>query len=280
MSVGGVLGGLFNALVAPLLFTTVLEYPLALVLACALRPARFRRIGDTARAAARFRAPRHRRRVCARHDVSAQRVAVESAAYAASGLHRTDGAVLQLLGAPAAVCPDCRRAHARRRHVCGGAGACDASRPQLLWRAPGVRAARAESALSDPRRRRSRHSASRSGQAPGTVDLFSQNRPDRTDVHRVSRAAGQEQCWRHRPRHRHACGVQRGRPGVDVLRDRSGDCRSGERPAAVHLPVRQPGAHAHRARRRADRARRKNRRTLSTCSWSTRSAPTPFPSTC
>jgi hypothetical protein len=40
MSAGGVLGGLFNALVAPLLFTTVLEYPLALVLACALRPAR------------------------------------------------------------------------------------------------------------------------------------------------------------------------------------------------------------------------------------------------
>ncbi len=40
MSVGGVLGGLFNALVAPVLFSTVLEYPLALVLACALRPAR------------------------------------------------------------------------------------------------------------------------------------------------------------------------------------------------------------------------------------------------
>jgi len=40
MSVGGVLGGLFNALVAPLVFTTILEYPLALVLACALRPAR------------------------------------------------------------------------------------------------------------------------------------------------------------------------------------------------------------------------------------------------
>jgi spermidine synthase len=39
MSVGGVLGGLFNALVAPLMFSTILEYPLALVLACALRPA-------------------------------------------------------------------------------------------------------------------------------------------------------------------------------------------------------------------------------------------------
>jgi hypothetical protein len=40
MSIGGVLGGLFNAIIAPLLFTTVLEYPLALILACALRPQR------------------------------------------------------------------------------------------------------------------------------------------------------------------------------------------------------------------------------------------------
>lgn len=40
MSVGGVLGGVFNALIAPLMFTTVLEYPLVLVLACALRPGR------------------------------------------------------------------------------------------------------------------------------------------------------------------------------------------------------------------------------------------------
>ncbi len=36
MSVGGVLGGAFTALVAPLLFTSVLEYPLALVLGCLL----------------------------------------------------------------------------------------------------------------------------------------------------------------------------------------------------------------------------------------------------
>jgi spermidine synthase len=36
MSVGGVLGGAFAALVAPLLFTTVLEYPLTLVLGCLL----------------------------------------------------------------------------------------------------------------------------------------------------------------------------------------------------------------------------------------------------
>src|SRR5262249_36880806 len=38
MSVGGVLGGLFNALVAPLVFLRLVEYPLAIVFACLLRP--------------------------------------------------------------------------------------------------------------------------------------------------------------------------------------------------------------------------------------------------
>jgi hypothetical protein len=37
LSAGGVLGGMFNTFVAPVLFTGVVEYPLALVLACALR---------------------------------------------------------------------------------------------------------------------------------------------------------------------------------------------------------------------------------------------------
>lgn len=39
MSAGGVLGGLFNALAAPLIFNGLIEYPLALVLACLLTPA-------------------------------------------------------------------------------------------------------------------------------------------------------------------------------------------------------------------------------------------------
>ena len=39
---GGMLGGAFNALVAPAVFDGVVEYPLAIVLACALRPARAR----------------------------------------------------------------------------------------------------------------------------------------------------------------------------------------------------------------------------------------------
>ena len=39
MSLGGILGGLFSALVAPLVFWTIAEYPLAIVLACLLRPA-------------------------------------------------------------------------------------------------------------------------------------------------------------------------------------------------------------------------------------------------
>lgn len=38
MSLGGALGGIFNALAAPLLFRNIFEYPLALVLACLLRP--------------------------------------------------------------------------------------------------------------------------------------------------------------------------------------------------------------------------------------------------
>ena len=39
MSVGGLAGGLFNAVVAPIAFSSVLEYPLAIVMACAARPA-------------------------------------------------------------------------------------------------------------------------------------------------------------------------------------------------------------------------------------------------
>ena len=38
VSVGGVLGGVFNALVAPVAFDTVIEYPLAIVLACLFLP--------------------------------------------------------------------------------------------------------------------------------------------------------------------------------------------------------------------------------------------------
>ncbi len=39
LSAGGVLGGMFNALIAPALFPTLLEYPIVLVAACLLRPA-------------------------------------------------------------------------------------------------------------------------------------------------------------------------------------------------------------------------------------------------
>ncbi len=38
ISVGGVLGGVFNALLAPILFNSVIEYPLIVVVACLLRP--------------------------------------------------------------------------------------------------------------------------------------------------------------------------------------------------------------------------------------------------
>ena len=38
MSAGGVVGGIFNALLAPVIFNSVIEYPLVLVLACLTRP--------------------------------------------------------------------------------------------------------------------------------------------------------------------------------------------------------------------------------------------------
>ena len=38
IAVGGVLGGVFNALLAPLIFSTTHEYPIAIVLACLMRP--------------------------------------------------------------------------------------------------------------------------------------------------------------------------------------------------------------------------------------------------
>ncbi len=40
VAVGGALGGVFNAVIAPLIFDSVVEYPLAIVLACLLRPPR------------------------------------------------------------------------------------------------------------------------------------------------------------------------------------------------------------------------------------------------
>lgn len=38
IAIGGVLGGVFNALIAPAFFDSVLEYPLTLLIACAVRP--------------------------------------------------------------------------------------------------------------------------------------------------------------------------------------------------------------------------------------------------
>ncbi|HRJ50535.1 MAG TPA: fused MFS/spermidine synthase, partial [Phycisphaerales bacterium] len=46
MSVGGMVGGLFNALVSPAVFSEILEYPIAIVAACLLRPSPARRLGD------------------------------------------------------------------------------------------------------------------------------------------------------------------------------------------------------------------------------------------
>lgn len=50
IAVGGVLGGIFNAIIAPLIFKSLAEYPLVLVLACLLRP----QVNDASTAKARW----------------------------------------------------------------------------------------------------------------------------------------------------------------------------------------------------------------------------------
>jgi SAM-dependent methyltransferase len=47
ISLGGMLGGVFNVLLAPVLYQTVLEYPLALIVAFGLRPGRAKSLGST-----------------------------------------------------------------------------------------------------------------------------------------------------------------------------------------------------------------------------------------
>jgi spermidine synthase len=46
ISLGGVLGGIFNSLIAPVVFSSVVEFPLALILAALLRPAPDKRRSD------------------------------------------------------------------------------------------------------------------------------------------------------------------------------------------------------------------------------------------
>ena len=52
LAVGGALGGVFNALAAPVLFESVAEYPIAIILACALRPMVGKNVGKAADKAA------------------------------------------------------------------------------------------------------------------------------------------------------------------------------------------------------------------------------------
>ena len=51
LSIGGLLGGVFNALLAPVVFDTIIEYPLLIAIATALRPY----LGDTQRARIHWR---------------------------------------------------------------------------------------------------------------------------------------------------------------------------------------------------------------------------------
>jgi len=75
MAIGGVLGGIFNALVAPLLFNSVAEYPLLLVVAGLLLPASlvFRAKTQSARGQKRRREQTSNRLLAGWHQLPSQR---------------------------------------------------------------------------------------------------------------------------------------------------------------------------------------------------------------
>ena len=188
MSVGGVLGGMFNALFAPLIFNGVVEYPLALVLACALRPSRSE--------------PELKTRLARGLDLALP-VAVGAFALCMMFVMNAAGAtaastvvlvfvvpsvpVLQLFSSPAAICIERRGAHACCRHLRGSTGRDHISRPQLFWRAQGVRQARTEHPLSRARRHHPWRPASRRITASRADDVLPQERSDRSDPHRTAR---------------------------------------------------------------------------------------------
>ena len=72
ISAGGVLGGMFNALLAPWLFTTVLEYPITLILACAMVPYRAKPSPGSPRTSPRHRLARSSRPLHCRPDPYSQ----------------------------------------------------------------------------------------------------------------------------------------------------------------------------------------------------------------
>lgn len=107
IALGGVLGGTFNAIVAPRIFNSFLEYPVVLVLACLLLPglARAREDAGTKDGLPPVHAGRHQRRLDVLVPVG---LAAGTAAFVGAALHLAQltnpMALAIVLGLPGALC--------------------------------------------------------------------------------------------------------------------------------------------------------------------------------
>src|SRR5919107_249021 len=266
VSVGGVLGGVFNALVAPVAFDTVIEYPLMIIMACLFLPglllARLvagerdrRRAASSAAAAldlpsARLRAAPGRRRIgdSARlgrgsgvlrlHRRQELRLAHRDRAgrrprLPVVRLHFRPLAALRLGRGRAPPCRHLRGRQHRGKHLPG---------PQLLrglqrptrGREPGL--PRAHRRRYQPRRPGSRAPAPRAHRLP---------RPHGAFRAALRALAGRDygRIGGGRARTGGGCDVvlRRARTAVDLLRDRSPDRVDRAQREPLHLPARLPG---------------------------------------
>ena len=215
---GGMLGGLFNTLAAPMLFSRVIEYPLVLVLALAARRGR---LGEPA--------SRSLNDVVIPIGVGA--VTAGFIVWLHPG-RETTMIFCASLGLPALTAYSQSRVPLRfaasmATMLVAGSLAANAQgegalrQPHVLRRLSGHDRRAGPTALAVSRHDAARHAVARSGQARRTDDLLPPPRPDRPGV-RLAAVSGDAGPGRGRgTRSGHAGGVPQSRAGVDLLRDRS-----------------------------------------------------------
>ena len=260
MSLGGVVGGVFAALVAPQLFTLVYEYPILIVAAALVLPGmlaggRKRIVAELGPVLAVAMLA-----VAARFGLDLRLPG--TAAYAFQivlvGLAAIDAAAAST---PAAI-PGAGGARLRVDRALAARLQSGCSAPQLLWRAPDRRDRRRPlpAALSrDHGAWRRAHRRYRCGRrrGAGAAHLLLSRRPDLAEHRgRACRARRPAARRRRRARERHAQLLQGQGRAMDILRDRPGGRADRARSASLYLHIGLRARSPRRPRRRAPHARR------------------------
>ena len=259
ISVGGVLGGIANALIAPLVFNSLLEYPLAMALACVLvAGARAQQAGARARllSAALPLGVILLALVLYSESLTLQvdtaflvRVFDPGSHLITTWINPAERLVNKLLtyGVPLWRAPCCggdrspsarpwracsswrassTRGTARRSGGRGASSACFASRATAT--------SRATRSCATARRCTAGRPMTRSG-AASLLSYYHREGPDRTPLRRAAAPLSVPAHRGDRPRHGHARRVRAARRRDHLLRDRSARPRHRVRPRVLHL---------------------------------------------